>query len=270
MPVIEAPSLSEDDALVLVYAKVDRRRRHRRRLVRRTASGLAALVAGALVWSLVTTGPSQHRAVYAVPASLSQTQAHQVVVGLTDRYRALGYGNVHSQLVGATVRVDWTSASDPGAGVVARLGTSGELSLRPVLSTSLGACVSSGALTASSEPMQAPDPTSPDQCLQLGPAQMTDLAFTSATPVQQSGGWGVSFTVAAQDVAQFDQVNSADLGQALAILEDGQVLSAPIVHNAAFHGEGIISGHFDQVRAQALAVALRFGLPKALSVLSVS
>lgn len=96
---------------------------------------------------------------------------------------------------------------------------------------------------------------------------MTNLSFASTAAARQSGGWAVRFTVAPQDVAVFDQVNAANLGHSLAIVEDGQVLSAPVVHNASFHGQGLISGRFGAARAQALAVAFRYGLPASLPVI---
>lgn len=269
MPVIEAPARPEDEALALVYAKAARHRGHRRRVGRRIVSGLVAVSAAALVWALVATGPSQHQAVYAVPASLSDAQSHQVLVGLRERYRALGYAGVRTEIGPGTVRVEWDSGS-LGTGVAAQLGGSGRLSLRPVLGSHIGPCAPSGPAAALSQPTEDPSPSQPDRCLQLGPAQMSDLAFSSVVPVHQSGGWAVHFTVAPGDVAAFDQVNAANLGHALAIVDDGQILSAPLVHDADFHGQGVISGRFNQATAQALAVELRFGLPATLSVLSVS
>ena len=268
MPVIEAPARSEDEALALVYDKVSHRRRHRQRLGRRSAAGVLAALGATLVWLVVAASPAQHRAVYAVPASLTQAQSHQVVMRLTERYRAVGYGDAHAAIAGGKASVEWEGHSAPGADVVSQLGDSGSLSLRPVLSTVSGPCAGADPNPAPSSPTEALSPTAPGQCLQLGPAQMTNLVFASTAAVRFSGGWAVRFTVAPQDVAGFDQVNAASLGRSLAIVEDGQVLSAPVVHDASYHGQGMISGRFDEARARALAVALRYGLPASLPVIS--
>ena len=269
MPVIEAPTRSEDEALALVYAKAALHRRRRQRLGRRAGAGVLTATVGALVWLLMASAPSQHRAVYALPASLSSAQNRQVMAGMTERYRALGYGGVRTQLAAGTVRVEWQGGSDPAVPVVAELGGAGSVSLRPVVGTTPTPCAGADTAASPNLPTEAPDPSDPRQCLQLAPVALSDLVFTSTAAIPNAGTWTVRFTVAAQDVAAFDRVNTANLGHAVAIVVDGQVLSAPVVHNAAFHGQGQISGHLDQARAEALAVALKYGLPASLPVLSV-
>ncbi len=86
---------------------------------------------------------------------------------------------------------------------------------------------------------------------------------------EASNQYVISFSLADSDEARrFSQHTATHIGQALAIVLDGQVLSAPIVQAALTTG-GIITGNFTQERAQELALQLRYGaLPVSLIVKS--
>jgi preprotein translocase subunit SecD len=87
---------------------------------------------------------------------------------------------------------------------------------------------------------------------------------------QNASEWGVNFTLVGNEESQrFATHTSTHIGQPMAIVLDGQVLSAPIIQAALTTG-GQITGNFTQQRAQELALQLRYGaLPIPLHVESI-
>jgi protein-export membrane protein SecD len=87
---------------------------------------------------------------------------------------------------------------------------------------------------------------------------------------QTASEWGVNFTLAGNEESQrFATHTSTHIGQPMAIVLDGQVLSAPVIQAALTTG-GQITGNFTQQRAQELALQLRYGaLPVPLHVESI-
>jgi preprotein translocase subunit SecD len=67
----------------------------------------------------------------------------------------------------------------------------------------------------------------------------------------------VDFTGEGSDA--FDAMAAANFGQPVAIVLDGVVESAPTIQAQEFGGQAVISGTFDQARAENLALVLRFG-----------
>ncbi|MEM6529561.1 MAG: hypothetical protein AAF653_14785, partial [Chloroflexota bacterium] len=95
------------------------------------------------------------------------------------------------------------------------------------------------------------------------------LAAAAAVFSQQSG-WVIEFEVAsdAQDI--FGDYTGSNIGQPMAIVLDGEVLSFPTIQ-AALPTGGVISGNFTQEEAETLALQLRSGsLRIPLSVESTS
>jgi protein-export membrane protein SecD len=81
--------------------------------------------------------------------------------------------------------------------------------------------------------------------------------------------WIVNFSLNDSGTAIFGPFTAAHIGQPLAIVLDGVILSAPVIRDALTDG-GSISGAFTQEEAQSLAVQLRYGaLPVPLRVDSV-
>lgn len=154
---------------------------------------------------------------------------------------------------------------------------------------------------------QAATAAATPQATQAATAQATAAATTQATPVAASGTkdnpmlnpctgqpfttimtgaglqdataglvgqtaseWGVNFTLAGNEESQrFATHTSTHIGQPMAIVLDGQVLSAPVIQAALTTG-GQITGNFTQQRAQELALQLRYGaLPVPLHVESI-
>lgn len=97
----------------------------------------------------------------------------------------------------------------------------------------------------------------------LAPARVvgTDVAGAQARPPQATGvggGWAVTvdFTPEGQD--EFTQLTQESVGRQVAIVLDGQTVSAPTIQ-AVITGSPEITGSFDQQSAQDLANILRFG-----------
>lgn len=100
---------------------------------------------------------------------------------------------------------------------------------------------------------------------------MTGAGLESAVAqVDQLGTeWVVNFSLNEDGAAVFGPFTSSHIGQPMAIVLDGVVLSAPVIRAALTDG-GTISGAFTQDDAQSLAVQLRYGaLPVPLRVESV-
>ncbi|MCC7448339.1 MAG: protein translocase subunit SecD [Anaerolineae bacterium] len=87
---------------------------------------------------------------------------------------------------------------------------------------------------------------------------------------QNASQYVVGFTLVGNDESQrFANHTKTHIGQPLAIVLDGQVLSAPIIQSELPTG-GEITGNFTRERAQELALQLRYGaLPVALRVESI-
>jgi preprotein translocase subunit SecD len=102
---------------------------------------------------------------------------------------------------------------------------------------------------------------------------MTGAGIASAQASISSYGdniFVVNFTLADNDEAhRFSEYTATHIGQPLAIVLDGQVLSAPIVQAQLTTG-GQITGNFLRDEAETLALQLRYGaLPVQLTVESV-
>ena len=109
----------------------------------------------------------------------------------------------------------------------------------------------------------------------LGPTLLTGRAVeTAAANISQSGEWTVNpvFRKGAAGIDKFNEVAATCYSGApecpasaggrgrLAIVLDGEVLSAPSINEPTFNRDQIqISGSFDEDSAKSLAVALRFG-----------
>lgn len=99
---------------------------------------------------------------------------------------------------------------------------------------------------------------------------MTGEILRSAVATQdQFNQWQINFQLTSDGSNQFFDYTSTHIGQPLAIVLDGIVLSAPTVQ-AAIRDEGVISGQFSREEAESLAVQMRYGaLPVPLKVVDI-
>src|SRR5258708_2779766 len=113
-------------------------------------------------------------------------------------------------------------------------------------------------------PLLNPCTNAPFTTIMTGAGLQTADAGPGGTSSTQ---WVVNFTLAGNDEStRFGTHTATHIGQQLAIVLDGQVLSAPTIQAALTSG-GQITGNFTQPAAQALALQLRYGaLPVSLHV----
>lgn len=84
----------------------------------------------------------------------------------------------------------------------------------------------------------------------------------------QEGQPVVSFRFDTIGAQKFGRATQQNIGKPLAIVLDGEVISAPVIRDAILGGSGIISGSFTSQQVQDLALLLRAGaLPAPLTVL---
>jgi SecD/SecF fusion protein len=69
-------------------------------------------------------------------------------------------------------------------------------------------------------------------------------------------GYGVSLQLDSEGARKFDEVAAQHVGEPLAILLDGEVISAPRLETSRYHGRAQISGNFSEKEARELASAL--------------
>jgi preprotein translocase subunit SecD len=96
----------------------------------------------------------------------------------------------------------------------------------------------------------------------LGPVVLDGSDVLQASAVKQIGyqpGWEVRFELTAEATQRFADATKEAVGKQIAIIVDGQVVSAPTVQDPILNGTGVITGSFDEERAKALAAQLNGG-----------
>ncbi len=92
--------------------------------------------------------------------------------------------------------------------------------------------------------------------------------LVDAQPAFQEGQAVVSFRFNSLGGKKFGEVTKNNIGERLAIVLDGEVISAPVIQSAIMGGSGVITGNFTVESANDLALLLRSGaLPAPLEVL---
>ena len=99
---------------------------------------------------------------------------------------------------------------------------------------------------------------------------MTGEVLRNAIASQdQFAQWVINFELTGTGSDQFYEYTRTHIGQPMAIVLDGRVLSAPTI-NAAIRDSGTISGSFTQDEAESLAIQMRYGaLPVPLRVVDI-
>lgn len=107
---------------------------------------------------------------------------------------------------------------------------------------------------------------------------MTGACLSGASAIRdpQRGQWEIAFELQSEAVERFAEYTASHVGEPMAIVLDGWVLSAPIINSAITNGEGIITlgiantheeAEAQRLEAQQLALQLRSGaLPIPLRV----
>jgi preprotein translocase subunit SecD len=146
--------------------------------------------------------------------------------------------------------------------------TSGEATAEATQATSAEATAEA---TASTEPTATPEaPPLPNPTTgQPFHTVMTGAGLQAAkAQLTQDGRWVIQFDLTADGGKVFGPYTASNIGQPMAIVLDGVVLSAPIIR-AQLPTGGVIEGKFTEAEAKQLALQLRSGaLPIPLRVLS--
>lgn len=89
---------------------------------------------------------------------------------------------------------------------------------------------------------------------------MTGAGLDAAAAVfdQMNGGWMIEFELTSEGGDVFGPYTRNNIGQPMAIVLDGEVLSAPVIQ-AELPTGGVITGDFTQEEAETLALQLRSG-----------
>ncbi len=75
----------------------------------------------------------------------------------------------------------------------------------------------------------------------------------------QVGKFVIEFALKPDAKDLFAEYTSTHIGQVLAIVLDGRVISTPVIQSAITDGAGVITGNFTEESANALAIQLRYG-----------
>jgi preprotein translocase subunit SecD len=99
---------------------------------------------------------------------------------------------------------------------------------------------------------------------------MTGAELKNVLPQMPQGGEPeVAFELTDAGAKIFSDFTTQNVGKALAIVLDKQVISAPVINQPITEGQGVISGNFTLDTANELAVQLRYGsLPIPLKVIT--
>lgn len=148
---------------------------------------------------------------------------------------------------------------DPG-GIQLSQGMVINTSNHPKLAAELQADINAG----NAQPELIPYPDQVFQTVMTG-----DVLRNAIANIDQFNAWQISFELTPAGSNQFYEYTRTHIGQQLAIVLDGRVLSAPTI-NAAIQGSGVITGQFSQDEAESLAVQMRYGaLPVPLKVVDI-
>lgn len=100
---------------------------------------------------------------------------------------------------------------------------------------------------------------------------LSNAALESASAeISTYGDWTITFSLTDKGTERFGEITEDMIGLPLAIVVDGQVLSAPIIQTPIHGGRAMISGAFTERQATEMANILANGpLPDGLSILSI-
>jgi SecD/SecF fusion protein len=89
---------------------------------------------------------------------------------------------------------------------------------------------------------------------------------TQAMAYYDQKGYGVSLQLDGEGAKRFDEVAAQHVGEQLAILLDGEVISAPVLEVPHYNGRAQISGNFTETEARELASSLENPLRVPVSI----
>ena len=264
MTLLEAPkAMPEVDEAQLLFQEA-RQRRRRRWLISGIAIGAAVLIVA--VTFAFTVGRTGGESVRPTPPSSVAPAAANATVSLSFRpvlcyASALTLTAAQSASTGSLPTCSAASALTAANLVVNT--TTGQATGNPQPDTQF-----------SSDASTPPEDASPGATILLsgvpgqgttryvlGPAAVTQSDVASATAVNENGQWTVNLRLTPQGAVQWDTLVQQQFHAVIGIVENGQVISAPITLPSqssftSFGGQVQIAGSFTQQQARALARGL--------------
>lgn len=183
------------------------------------------------------------------------------------RLEAMGLTVHRIELTGQGELVIEVSGKGAEDAFAAAFGIKGDLAIRLVDLNALPANTAQGIAPVGSELLEMADGSGPVAVKRAGSISGDRLvqARTGIDEFTDQPMVMISFDEAG--TRKFAQLTAANVGNPLAIVLDGKVLSAPIVNEPITGGQAQISGGFTQETANQLAIALRSGaLPVAFKL----
>lgn len=200
---------------------------------------------------------------------VEETTKQQTLDILLRRLGTLGFSNASVQFVENQFAIE-VSASPLPESLISTLTAPGGILLEFVDFSQTppdvmdGACVLTDGQIARGYPYGLCPPESPaigNDGQTNGPpfhTIMTGDDFANAWAEASSfGNWVISFTLTPTGQQIFSDFTSLHIGERLAIVLDGMVISAPTIQDAITGGQGQISGGFSETQAKSLAEQLR-------------
>ncbi len=213
------------------------------------------------------------------PGSFSAGDLQEAANNVNRRVNALGVGEATVQVQGADrILVELPGVTDPVAAVetiqqTAQLefvnfaglqGRAQEFVGQPILTSQqaiINAERAASDATDQAAPLVNPNTGQPFETVMTG----AGLGSAAAT-IGPTGQWYIEFEVRPESAGLFSSYTGSNIGQPMAIVLDGIVLSAPVIQ-AQLSGGGVIEGSFTEQEAKQLALQLRSGaLPIPLRV----
>ncbi len=149
---------------------------------------------------------------------------------------------------------------DPGTDLIIRPGDFINTTNRPTAVAKLQEAVTAGEAA----PQSIPYPDEVFNTIMTG-----DILQTVIASQDEYSFWQIQFDLTGESSGQFFTYTRDHIGDVLAIVLDGRVLSTPVI-NAAINDNGVISGDFSREEAESLAIQMRYGaLPIPLQVVDV-
>jgi preprotein translocase subunit SecD len=218
----------------------------------------------------VKTGPDQHILAAFVPQA-SNAAARDAVTRSIEivrkRIDALGTKEpIITQQGSARIVVEAPGESDPEK-LKAVIGKTAKLTFQMVDGDVAPSDITAGRIPPEDVLLPSDDGYTPAYVVKKRAVVTGEMLTNASGSTDENGSPAVAFSFNGQGTSRFASVTSQNVGKPFAIILDGRVISAPVIHTAITGGNGIITGRFTVDSAYNLALLLKSGaLPAPLNV----
>jgi len=137
-------------------------------------------------------------------------------------------------------------------GCAERTGVDAERSAAPTGAADLLAPINLARVVPAAATGTTELPDSEGQTLHVEEPFLTITHLEAASVVQQQTTWGLNITLTEEDGAVFSRWTEEHTGEQAAMIVDGEIVSAPMIHEPIPGREISISGQYSRSEAQAL------------------